>query len=68
MVMLRKANAHSFVNYRLIKKINNVTEDPRRKTDLNLDFSEAVWCLLVFKKTKCYAVHNSFYTKRGLNS
>ena len=33
--VLRKANSHSVVISRLIKKINNVKEDPRRKTDSN---------------------------------
>ena len=28
------------------KKINNVKEDPRRKTDLNFDFSQALRCLV----------------------
>ena len=38
MVVLRKANSHSVVIYILIKKINNVNEDPKRKTDSNFDF------------------------------
>ena len=40
--MLRKANAHSVDICKLIKKINNVKEDPGRKTDLNFDFSQTL--------------------------
>ena len=39
--MLSKANVHSVVIYRLIKKTSNVKEDPRRKTDSNIYFSQA---------------------------
>ena len=45
MAVFRKANSHSFVICRLIKKINNVKEDPRRKTDSSFDFSQAAYCL-----------------------
>ena len=39
----------SFSYYLLIdKKINNAKEDPKRKTDPNFDFSQALRCLLVF--------------------
>ena len=38
--VLRKSHSHSVVICRLIKKANNVKEDPRRKTDSNLDFSQ----------------------------
>ena len=41
MAVLRKANSHSVVIYRLTKKINNVKEDLRIKTDSNFDFSQA---------------------------
>ena len=41
MAVLRKADAHSVVICRLIKRINNTKEDPRRKTDSNFDFSLA---------------------------
>ena len=27
------------------KKINNVKEDPRKKTDSNFDLPSAAWCL-----------------------
>ena len=41
------------------KKINNVKEDPRRKSDSNFDFSQALRCLVVmrFCKKECYLVH-----------
>ena len=32
------------------KKINNVKEDPRRKTDSNFDFSQALRCPLVLMR------------------
>ena len=31
------------------KKINNVKEDPRRKTDSNFDFSQALRCLVLMR-------------------
>ena len=40
MAMLRKVNSHSVDICKLIKKINNVKEDPGRKIDLNFDFSQ----------------------------
>ena len=42
MAVLRKANSHSVVIFRLIEKINNVKGYPRRKTNSNFDFSPAV--------------------------
>ena len=42
MAVLRKENSHLVDIFRLIKKINNVKEDLRRKTDSNFDdFSQA---------------------------
>ena len=41
MAVLRKANSHSVVIFRLIEKINNVKEYPRRKTNSNFDFFPA---------------------------
>ena len=41
MAVLRKANSHSVVIFRLIEKINNVKGYPRRKTNSNFDFSPA---------------------------
>ena len=41
MAVLRKANSHSVAIYRLIKKINDAKEDPRRTTDSNFGFSQA---------------------------
>ena len=41
MALLRKANSHSVVICRLIKKINTIKNNPRRKTDSNFDFSQA---------------------------
>ena len=41
MALLRKANSHSVVICRLIKKISTVKDNPRRKTDSNFDFSQA---------------------------
>ena len=38
MAVLKKANSHSVIICRLIKKINNVKKDPRRKTDSTLIF------------------------------
>ena len=32
-------------NLQIDKKINNVKEDPRRKTDSNFDFSQVLLCL-----------------------
>ena len=31
------------------KKINNVKEDPRKKTDSNFDFSQVLLCLVLLK-------------------
>ena len=39
--MLRKENSHSVVICRLIKKINDVKEDPSRWTNSNFNFSQA---------------------------
>ena len=41
MAVLRKANSHSVAICRLIKKINDAKEDPRRTTDTNFGFSQA---------------------------
>ena len=41
MTVLRKANSDSVDSCRLIKKINDVKEDPRRKTDSDFNFSQA---------------------------
>ena len=41
MAVLRKANSHSVAICRLIKKINDAKEDPRRTTDSNFGFSQA---------------------------
>ena len=59
--MLKKANAHSVVIYRLIKKINIVNKNrSKRKNWFKL-------CLWVFSKKESYVVHISFYTTRGWN-
>ena len=45
-----KKNTFSFSYDLLIdKKINNVKEDPRRKTDSNFDFSQALRCLVLMR-------------------
>ena len=36
------------------KKVNNVKEDRRKKTDSNFDFSQVLHCLVL---KKCYVVH-----------
>ena len=41
--VLRKAHSHSHLQ--IDKKINNVKEDPRKKTDSNCDLPSAAWCL-----------------------
>ena len=38
MAVLRKVHSHSVLICGIDKKINNVKEDPRRKTDSNFDF------------------------------
>ena len=40
MTVLGKTNSHSIDICRLIKKINNAKENPRKKTDSNFDFSQ----------------------------
>ena len=50
MAVSRKANSHPIVISRLIKNINNVKEDPGRKTDSNFNFSQATPCSWGFKK------------------
>ena len=40
-IVLRKANSRSVDICRLIKKINNAKDDPRRKPDSNFDFCQA---------------------------
>ena len=50
MTVLRKANSYSVVMWRLIKKIDNVKEDPRRKSDSRFDFSHAACCLEVLTR------------------
>ena len=42
---------------RLIKKNNNVKEDPKRKSDSNFDFFKAALCLWGFNKKKYYVVY-----------
>ena len=45
-----KKSAFSFSSdLQIDKKINNVKEDPRRKTDSNFDFSQALRCLVVIR-------------------
>ena len=53
--VLRKAHSHSHLQ--IDKKINNVKEDPRKKTDSNCDLPSAAWCLWGFNKKECYVVH-----------
>ena len=46
-----KKNTFSFSYDLLIdKKINNLKEDPRRKTDSKFDFFQALRCLLVLMR------------------
>ena len=40
MIVLRKINSHSVVICKLIKKINNVKDDPRRKLIQTLFFPQ----------------------------
>ena len=56
-VVLRKTHSHSFVTWRLIKKINHIKKDPRRKTDSNFHFFQVVLCLWGFNKKECYILH-----------
>ena len=65
MVVIRKANAYSIVICRLIKKINNVKRSKGEKLVQTLIFPKLPGAYEVFNKEECYAVHNSFYTKRG---
>ena len=60
---LRKANAHSVVICRLIKKIKNVNKDrcKKRKNWFKL-------CLWGYSKKESYIVHIYFYTTRDWNS
>ena len=53
----RKAHSHWLVIWRLTGKANYVKENPRRKTDSELYFSQAANFLRGFNKNKCYAVH-----------
>ena len=48
------------------KKTNNVKEDPRRKSDSNFDFSQALRCLVVmrFYKKEPSAYHRTFSTPK----
>ena len=48
MAVLRKANSHSVAICRLIKKINTVKDDPRRKTDSNFWFFSSCLVLMRF--------------------
>ena len=57
MVVLMKPNSHLIDIGRLIKKINNLKEDSRRKTHSNFDFAQTVKCSRVFSKKECYEVH-----------
>ena len=60
--VLRKANAHSVVICRLIKKINNVNKNrSKRKNWFKL-------CLCSFSEKESCVVHIFFYTTRGWNS
>ena len=45
------------------KKINNVKEDPRKKTDSSFDFSQAL-CCLVFMRCLCSAYHRVLFTPK----
>ena len=45
-----KKSTFSFSSdFQIDKKINNVKEDPRRKTDSKFDFSEVLLCLVLLK-------------------
>ena len=48
MAVLIKSNSHSVTIYRLIKKINTVKDDPRRKTDSNFWFFSSCLVLMRF--------------------
>ena len=39
----------------------NVKEDPRRKADINFNFSQATKCLWGFNKKEYYAVNINFF-------
>ena len=49
MTVLRIAHSHSLLICRLIRKISNVKEDPRRETNSNFDFSKALHCLVLMR-------------------
>ena len=63
MAVLRKANAHSVVICRLVKKINNVN-----KNGSNNKNWFKLFCLWGFSKKEFYVVHIFFYTTRRLNN
>ena len=45
-----KKSTFSFTSgLQIDKKINNVKEDPRKKTDPNFDFSQALCCLVLIR-------------------
>ena len=48
MAVLIKSNSHSVTIYRLIKKINTVKDDSRRKTDSNFWFFSSCLVLMRF--------------------
>ena len=47
---VKKSKFSFSCHFQIDKKINNVKEDPRRKTDSNFDFSQALRCPLVLMK------------------
>ena len=50
MAVLRKTNSHSVMILLVDKKITNVNEDQRRKSDSNFDFSQAMLFVLVLMR------------------
>ena len=46
---LKKSTFPFSSDLQIYKKINNVKEDPRRKTDLNFDFSQVLRCLVLMR-------------------
>ena len=66
MAVLRKSSSRSADICRLIKKINNVKEDPRRKTDSNFHFSQALLVLMRFYQEGmlCSAYNKTIFTPK----
>ena len=68
-VVLRKTHSHSFVTWRLIKKINHIKKIQGEKLIQTFTFSKLSYAYeVLIKRNVIYCISQTpFYTKRGYN-